>query len=259
MTLGIIGVGTIASAVVEGLQTTSARCPIVLSPRNEQRASLLASKFAEVQVAPTNQAVLDASEILVVAVRPQIAHSVLSELRFRPDHRVISLIPAVTLNYLRGITAPARSVTRAVPLPSAARGQSPTLMYPPDPSLKALFEKLGVVIELDREEEFEAFTTATAIMSSYFRFAGTVVAWMQQREGISEAKAHAFVNQILLGLASAAAASPQTSFAVLTEEHQTHGGLNEQVLQSLAAAGVFTELEHALDGVLARLVAGRSK
>jgi pyrroline-5-carboxylate reductase len=257
MTLGIIGVGTIAAAVVEGLQSTSARCPIVLSPRNEQRASLLASKFAEVQVAPTNQAVLDASEIVVIAVRPQIAHSVLSELRFRPDHRVVSLIPAVTLNYLRAITAPARSVTRAVPLPSAARGQSPTSMYPPDPSLKALFEKLGVVIELDREGEFEAFTTATAIMSSYFRFAGTVVAWMQ-REGLSEAKAHAFVNQMLLGLAGAAAASPQSSFAELTEEHQTRGGLNEQVLQSITAAGAFTDLEHALDGVLARLVAGRS-
>jgi pyrroline-5-carboxylate reductase len=258
MTLGIIGVGAIAAAIVEGLQSTSAKSPIVLSPRNEQRASLLASKFAEVQVAPTNQAVLDTSEIVIIAVRPQVAHAVLSELRFRPDHRVVSLIPAVTLDYLRGITAPACSVTRAVPLPSAARRQSPTSMYPPDPSLKELFEKLGVVIELDREEEFEAFTAATAIMSSYFRFAETVVAWMQ-REGVSEAKARAFVNQILQGLASTAAASPQSSFAELTEEHQTRGGLNEQVLQSITAAGVFTNLEHALDGVLARLVAGRPK
>ena len=258
MTLGIIGVGAIAAAVVEGLQATSPRCPIVLSPRNEQRASLLASTFAEVQVAQSNQAVLDASETVIIAVRPQIAHAVLSELSFRPDHRVISLIPAVTLDYLRGMTAPSISVTRAVPLPSAARGQSPTSIYPPDPSLKALFEKLGVVIELDREEEFEAFTAATAIMSSYFRFAGTVVAWMQ-REGVSEAKAHAFVNQMLLGLAGAAAASPGSSCAELTEEHQTRGGLNEQVLQSITAAGVFTNLEHALDGVLARLVAGRPK
>jgi pyrroline-5-carboxylate reductase len=230
----------------------------VLSPRNEQKAAFLASKFAEVQVAPTNQAVLDSSEIVVIAVRPQIAHAVLSELRFRPYHRVVSLIPAVTLAYLRDITAPAGSVTRAVPLPSAARGQSPTSMYPPDPLLKSLFEKVGVVIELDGEEEFEAFTTATAIMSSYFRLAETVVAWMQ-RENVSAAKAHAFVSQILLGLSGATAASPESSFAELTEEHQTRGGLNEQVLQSITTAGVFTELDHALDGVLARLVAGRTK
>jgi hypothetical protein len=31
------------------------------------------------------------------------------------------------------------------------------------------------------------------------------------------------------------------------------------VLQSITTAGVFTELERALDGVLARLVAGRLK
>jgi hypothetical protein len=31
------------------------------------------------------------------------------------------------------------------------------------------------------------------------------------------------------------------------------------VLRSITAAGVFTELDHALDGVLARLVAGRTK
>ena len=79
------------------------------------------------------------------------------------------------------------------------------LMYPPDPSLKALFEKLGVVIELDREEEFEAFTTATCHhASSYFCAWGRlspgccVKAFRKQRR--------AFVNQILPGLACAAAA-----------------------------------------------------
>jgi pyrroline-5-carboxylate reductase len=80
-----------------------------------------------------------------------------------------------------------------------------------------------------------------------------------QREGAKEAKAHAFVDQILLGLAGATVASPGNSFAELTDEHQTRGGLNEQVLQYLTSAGVFTELEDALDGVLTRLVAGRLK
>lgn len=257
MTLGFIGTGTIAAAIVEGLQSTSANGPILLSPRNEATASRLAALFANVQVAPTNQAVLDGSDTVVLAVRPQIAHSVLSELRFRPEHRVISLIPAVTLKYLRAITAPSTAVTRAVPLPSAARRQSPTPIFPANPEVKAMFNDLGIAIELDREEEFEAFTTATSVMSSYFRFAGSVVKWMQ-REGVAAPKAHAFVTQMLSGLAGASAASPQSSFAELTEDHQTRGGLNEQVLESLTEGGVFEELERALDGILSRLIAGRS-
>jgi pyrroline-5-carboxylate reductase len=258
MILGFIGTGSIAAAIVEGLQSTSARYSILLSPRNEATGSRLASQFANVQVASTNQAVLDGSDTIVLAVRPQIAHNVLSELRFRSDHRVVSLIPAVTLEYLKAITAPCAAVTRAVPLPSAARKESPTAIYPADPAIKTMFDELGTTIELDREEEFEAFTAATSIMSSYFFFAETVVSWMQD-EGVAAHKAHAFFSQMLRGLAGAAGASPQSSFAELAEEHQTRGGLNEQVLRSLVQAGVFNELDRALDGIRTRLKAGQSK
>jgi pyrroline-5-carboxylate reductase len=258
MTLGFLGTGTIAAAIVEGLESASSQYSFFLSPRNEATATRLASQFANVRVAHSNQAVLDGSDTVVLAVRPQIAHDVLSQLRFRPDHRIISLIPAVTLEYLRGVTAPSAAVTRAVPLPSAARRQSPTPIYPDDPAVKTLFSDLGLVIELDREEEFEAFTAATSIMSSYFRMAGTVADWMQ-REGVPTEKAHAFVSQILRGLAGAAAASPQSGFTELEADHQTAGGLNEQVLRSLIKAGVFKELDRALDDILARLLAGRSK
>lgn len=258
MRLGFIGTGTIAAAIVEGLHAASSRHSIILSPRNEATASHLAAQFADIQVAPTNQAVLDGSDTVLLAVRPQIAHSVLSELRFRPEHRVISIIPAVTLEYLRGITAPAAAVTRAVPLPSAARRQSPTPIFPADPEVKATFNELGVAIELDHEEEFEVFTTATAIMSSYFRFAETVASWMQG-EGIAATKAQAFVSQMLRGLSGTAAGSPQSTFADLVVDHQTPGGLNEQVLNSLTEADAFKSLDHALDGILARLATGRSK
>jgi len=258
MTLGFIGTGTISAALVEGLQSTSVKGPILLSPRNETTAARLAVQFTNVQVALSNQAVLDGSDTVVLAVRPQIAHGVLSELRFRPDHHIISLIPAVTIEYLRARTAPSAAVTRAVPLLSAARRQSPTVVFPADPAVTAMFNELGIAIELDREEEFEAFTTVTAIMSSYFRCAETVTTWLQDN-GIAAAKAHAFVAQMLQGLSGASAVSPQSSFAELTREHQTRGGLNEQVLRSLTNAGVFKEVDPALDGILARLTAGLSK
>jgi pyrroline-5-carboxylate reductase len=258
MTLGFIGTGAIAAALVEGLQSAPDAPAILLSPRNAATAARLASQFSNVQVATGNQAVLDGSDTIVLAVRPQIAHDVLSQLRFLPNHRVISLIPAVTLEYLRNVTAPAAAVTRAVPLPSAARRQSPTPIYPVDPAVKALFNHLGVAIELDREEEFEAFTTASAIMSSYFRTADTISGWME-REGVAPEKAHMYVSQILRGLAGASAASPQSSFADLTADHQTAGGLNEQVNRSLTEAGVFNQWDRALDDILARLIAGRFK
>jgi pyrroline-5-carboxylate reductase len=97
-------------------------------------------------------------------------------LRFRPDHHVVSLIATLPLEHIRSVSTPATRVTRAIPLPSVARRQGPTAIYPPSQPIKALFDALGTAIELDDENEFDAFTAATAIMASYFSFASTVSA-----------------------------------------------------------------------------------
>jgi pyrroline-5-carboxylate reductase len=252
MKLGFVGSGSIASAIVTGLRAAGNTDPIEMSPRNAEVAADLADRFENVQVAPTNQAVLDASDVVVLAVRPQIASIVLPELRFRHDQHVVSLIPTLSLDYLRSVTAPAAVVTRAVPLPSVARRQGPTAIYPPSEPIKAFFDSLGVAIELDNESEFDAFTTATAVIASYFTFAEVVTGWMT-RHGAAAEKAQAFVSKMFRGLAETSPAG--RSFAALAEEYQTRGGLNEQVLRSVTDQGMFAAFENALDAVLERLAA----
>jgi len=258
MKLGFIGTGTISSAIVEGLSQSSIRGSIILSPRNAEVAAQLAQRHDNVTIARDNQAVLDVADTVVVAVRPQIAHQVLTALRFRPDHEILSVVPAVSLPYLQSVTAPARRVTRAVPLPSAAYRQSPTVMYPSNPSVKALLDELGTAIELDREEEFEIYTAATAIMSSYFGFASTLASWMEH-QGASSEKARVYVGQMLRGLAAATTVMHDRSFAELALEHETRGGLNEQVFRTIAPTGEFVELTRALDDILKRLETGKAQ
>jgi pyrroline-5-carboxylate reductase len=258
MKLGFVGCGAIASAMVTGLCSTGNAGPIMLSPRNAKVAAGLASRFANVQIAPTNQAVLDASEVVVLAVRPQIAFGVLSELHFRPEHHVVSLIATFPLERIRHVTRPARLVTRAVPLPSVALRQGPTAIHPPSQPIKALFDTLGTAIELDAESEFDAFAAATAIMASYFGFASTISGWMT-RNGVAPENARAYVGEMLRGMAATSAAAPDRSFNALAEEHQTPGGLNEQVLQLITRDGLFVGLDRALDAVLKRLQTAASE
>lgn len=249
MRLGFVGTGTIAAAMIEGLATGPGCEPILISPRNAKIAADLAGRFANVTVAENNQAVLDGSDMIVLAVRPQIAAEVLSKLRFRADHHVVSLVAAVTLDFLHKLVAPAATVTRAIPLPPVARRQGPTTLYPPDAVAKALFDRLGVAIALEDERSFDAFSSATAVMAAYFAFAHTVTGWME-RHGVRAEQAHTFVRQMLEGLASAPA---DQGFAELAREHQTKGGLNEQVFDAITRDGILPDLDGALDGILARL------
>lgn len=252
MKLGFIGCGTIAAAIVAGLNASGHGEAIVVSPRNAEVAAGLARRFTNVTVAATNQAVLDACDVIVLAVRPQILAAVLPELRFRPEHQIISLVPVTSLAHLRAATAPAATVTRAVPMPMVARRQGPTAILAATPVARRLFDAVGSTIELSDEACFDAFTAETALMATYFRFLETAATWLRER-GVAADQADRYVRQLFWGLAGTAVATPQRSLGELADEHQTRGGLNEQVRTHLENKGLFAELANALDAVLARL------
>jgi pyrroline-5-carboxylate reductase len=132
-----------------------------LSPRNSAIANGLANRFHGISVATCNQEVLQDSDTIVIAVKPSAARDVLSQLHFRPDHQVISLVSALSLRSLSELVVPAGRIARAVPLPSAAKRLSPTAIYPPDPVAFELFAAVGTVFPVDRESEFDAVCATT--------------------------------------------------------------------------------------------------
>jgi pyrroline-5-carboxylate reductase len=255
MRLGFVGTGAITSAIVTGLNASGAwPDTILVSPRNADVAAALAAKFPNVAVAESNQAVLDGSDVVMLAVRPQVATDVLSVIRFRPDHHVISLMAIVSLQKVRALVAPARTVTRAIPIPIVADRRGPTAIYPPDPVAAKIFNRLGTTIEAASLDQFDAFSAATATMAPYFAFAGEIAAWLTQH-GVPEAAARRYIATVFLGLAHIAADQPQHSFAALAAEFATRGGINEQVMGHLKDREALTALSEALDAVLRRMKA----
>ena len=256
MNLGFVGTGAITSAIVTGLQSAGCEHAIRVSPRNAEAAAGLARQFPAVSVAASNQEVLDESDVVVLAVRPQVARRVLSELRFRPAHHVISLVGAFPLLAISQLVDPAGAVTRAVPLPAAAKRRSPTAIYPRDALALELFALLGPAFEVDTETEFNALCAATSTMATYFALADSVAAWLAGN-GVAEAKARNYIAYVFSGLADTAIEAPERSFAVLACEHATPGGLNEQVRKHLAGRGLFDAVSEGLDAVMRRITSGQ--
>jgi len=251
--LGFVGTGAITSAIVTGLSSGDGEHgSILLSPRNPGIAADLANRFPNVSVASSNQDVLDSSEMILLAIRPQIALEVISDLRFRPEHRVISVVAGFSFRRVSHLVRPALRVTRAVPLPSVAHRRGPTAIYPPDPIVGGLFSTLGAAIEVEREDEFNALCTATATAASYFAFADTVVSWLVG-QGVPPAKARDYIGRIFSELGNTAIDAPERSFKAFASDHATLGGINEQVLAHLVDHGVFEALSAALDAVMRRI------
>ena len=77
-TYGILGVGSLAGFVVQGLCDDVADPPaVVLSPRNAETSAALAAAYPSVAVAADNQAVLDASDVVLVLLRRQHSDALL--------------------------------------------------------------------------------------------------------------------------------------------------------------------------------------
>lgn len=254
MRLGFIGTGAITSAIVTGLNAAGGGDTILVSPRNAETAAALAAKFPSVTVAASNQAVLDGSDVVMLAVRPQVVDEVLTGLRFRSDHRVISLMAITPLHKVAALVAPATRITRAVPIPIVADRRGPTPIYPPDPVAAEIFNRLGTAIEATSADQFSAYSAATATMAPYFTMAEEIASWLT-RHGVPAGDARRFVATAFQGLGNIAVATPEHSLAALAGEFATRGGINEQVVALMKERGAFDALSAGLDAVLERMKA----
>jgi pyrroline-5-carboxylate reductase len=255
MKLGFIGTGALTSAIVTGLKSAADNSvSVLLSPRNEDIAANLASRFQDVRVAADNQAVLDNCDTIMLAVRPQIAHEVLAELQFRRSHRVVSLIATLSREEISALIAPVERVTKALPLPMVAHRQGATIICPPDPGIAALFGRLGKVIEVEDSSEFDALSVVTATFAAHFKYLDTIHKWLKNH-GVADAKARDYIATLFKALGSAPEATPGAGFMDLAEEYATRGGLNEQILRELTDRNVFDVFAESLDGVHRRVSA----
>jgi pyrroline-5-carboxylate reductase len=251
--IGFVGTGTITEAVVSGL-CTLAEPParITVSPRNASRAESLSQRFAQVTVAPDNQAVLDASDVVCIAVGPGIANDVLKALNFREDHIVVSFVSTISIAGIRELIAPARHVCRMVPLPPVADHLGPITLYPPDKKIAALFGGIGTMTEIDTEEQLYALWTVTAMMAPYFGFLQQMSAWLEARN-IEPQLAQRYVGSMLHALSVTGKQVGDGGFEQLIVEHSTPRGLNEQALRELNGAGWDALVCKALDLIEDRL------
>ena len=202
MTIGFVGTGAIAAALVTGLNSEGgAGLSIRLSPRNAAVAAGLASRFDNVSVCASSQEVLDGSETVVLAVRPQVAPEVLSGLRFSSGQIVISLVAGFSARRIAELVTPAERIWRAIPLPSVAQRRSPIALYPPGGPPAELFSRLGQVFGIEKEDHLNALSTATSTMAAYFGFVGQIASWVarkgsQQGNFIKAGQAKAYPTQV---------------------------------------------------------------
>ena len=253
MRLGFIGTGAIAEAMIDGLCGVGGfDGEITVSRRSAERSARLADRHGNVRVVDDNQALVDACDWIVLAVLPDQAVNVASDLTFRPDQKIISVAAGLDRAELAPAVAPATGVHRAIPMPPVERGLGPIPVYPPDAEIEALFATVGTPVPVTDERQFQAFFAASGLMAAFFETVASTATWLEG-EDVPPREAALYSSAMFHALAALAADADAEKLQELAPECLTEGGLNDQVLRELREAGWFDALKDRLDRLMTRL------
>jgi pyrroline-5-carboxylate reductase len=253
MRLGFVGTGVITEAVVKGLYRAGHPFSSVLvSPRNKSTANRLTKSFPNLAIGASNQDVVDGSDLVFLAVRPQIAEDVIRSLRFHSGQKVVSFIATVAPGSLADWINQPIQTTHAIPLPFLADGLGTTVIYPPGKEIADIFRRMGSVIEAQTLEQFDLFFTASALMGTHFGILETIARWLEAK-GISYFEARIYLEQLIAGLSHATASRRELSFSDLQDEFSTRGGLNEQMYHLFEQHEGTRALAIGLEAILQRV------
>lgn len=246
--IGFLGVGHLAEEMITGLLRSGLPAgEMILSPRGH------GPKLAErhgIALASDNGGLVAAADIVLLATRPGDAAAAVAGLGWRPGQILVSACAGVPLADLRVAAGPAE-VVRIMPLTAASIGASPTPVYPDLPALRPLLARLGAVIPLADEAQFETATVSAAIYGWAQVLIGLGRDW-SLAHGLAPETARRLAAETFVAAGRMIAERPEPVEALLTSL-ATPGGITECGLRVLEAGDVEASWIAACDAVLEKL------
>jgi pyrroline-5-carboxylate reductase len=250
MKIGILGTGTIASAIVTGFCTKKTGNEFFLSPRNADKAAALAAQFSEVKVCSSNQEVLDNAEWVFITLQKN-AFEALNELKFKYTHKVLNMATEMRLHDLKNITGETAILAHVVPLPMIVRGFGPLLVYPEIREVGELFAPVADAVYLNKMSDIRPLQLLTCVMSPYYMLLEEFVKFADE-QGVEHDVSVKFTHSLFSALSRRAAEILNCDLVELAND-MTPGGYNEQSMNELLDNGAIGAWRTALDRLLERL------
>jgi len=253
MRLGFIGTGKITSSVITGIYNSKISFDkIVISPRNINIAKKLKKRFRKINIAKTNQEIIDKCNWIFLAVTPKVGTKILPKLNFRNNQKIISFISTINLAQLRKIIKKKSIIVRAIPLPPISLGKGPVPICPPDKQVRNFFNKIGTTIEIKSEKSSKNFWATSGMMAPFYEILKVLSDWLVKK-GINRNEAQKYITSLFVALSEDSVINSKKHLKYLVSESQTPGGLNEQAVKELRKFGFYKSLGRSLDSILKRL------
>ena len=236
--IGVIGVGNMGAAILEGLFKKKIASPsqVWVCDKIEEKARQFTKEW-KTPLAPSPGGVADSADILILSIKPQDLESMRVELKpcLKKGHTLITILAGTPLAKIRGVLGEKPSLVRAMPNLGAKVGEAVTALTGTDPKSlglsEVIFSGCGKTLRLS-ESHFDLVTAVSGSGPAYFFLLMELLAKFAQEAGLAEKEARLLAIQTGLGaarLAQSSSFSPEE----LRKQVTSKGGTTEAALNVL--------------------------
>lgn len=248
--IGFIGGGNMASSLMSGL-CASGHAPqqLWVSDINPDTLASLAANL-NVNISTDNHAVIDAVDVVVLAVKPQILKDVaksIAALIRQKQILVISIAAGITQDNLSAWLGNDTSIVRCMPNTPALVLTGATALYANSnvtPEQRDLAENImrsvGIALWVDHESDLDAVTAVSGSGPAYYFLLMEAMEKTAVDLGLSAETARLLVQQTALGAAKIALESVESP-EQLRKRVTSPGGTTQQAIETFQQGG-FTGL-----------------
>ncbi len=208
--IGFIGCGNMGSAMVGGLVNSGFSSPsnIIVSTRTEESAKLIQEKY-NVNVTTNNEDVVKNSDVIFLAVKPNMYAKVIGDLRkeLLQEKLIITIAAGITISDMESLIGDKARIVRTMPNTPALVGEGMSAICPNnnvlDEELKLvidMYNSFGECVELE-EKDFHGFIALCGSSPAYVFIFIEAMADAAVKLGIPRKKAYRMAAQSVLGSA----------------------------------------------------------
>lgn len=262
--IGFIGGGNMATSLISGL-TADGHNPkhILVSDNEHDKLASLSARFG-VRSIKNNTEVVANSEVVILAVKPQILRQICTEIRpiiQQQRSLVISIAASVRENYLQQWLGGGIPLVRAMPNTPAMLQAGATVLHADKSAVSAfqhdlaesVMRSVGLTCWVEDEALLDAATALSGSGPAYFFLVMEAMEQAGIELGLDPTTAHLLTIQTALGAARMAMESSELP-AILRERVTSRGGTTEQALRILEDGKLRSLFIQALNGANQRAI-----
>jgi len=239
--LGFVGAGNMARALARGtVESGLVSRENVLASDVSPAAREAFRQATGVETVPSNRELVQRSDVIILAVKPQHVPEVLEEIaaEIGPHHLVISIAAGIPTGFLERLLPPGRRVVRAMPNTPMLVQRGATALCtgaaatPADLQLaRDLFETASLVVTVE-ESLMAAVTAVSGSGPAYVFFLAEALIRAAGEQGLSAEQAEVLVRRTILGAAELLQ-DGEVSAEELRRRVTSKGGTTEAALSVL--------------------------